>query len=138
VGPPCCRRASQLLSITSGIAGDDLSADRGYKDAIQVRETGSRRMTDAQIPERWRTTGSQIRSRLLFSCNSSESRGNIAFLHFLIPEPAKASLIKVDGRNPASRIGQRRPKLALVTRTVGLAASSVGFVLITYTTSKTA
>jgi hypothetical protein len=114
----------------------DLSAGRGYKDAIRVPETVSRRMTDAQIAERWRATGSQIRSRLLLSCNSSESRGNIAFLHFVIPDTTQRTGesfldIKVDGRNPASRIGQRRPKLALVTRTVGLAASSVGFVLIT-------
>ena len=29
----------------------DLSAGRGYKDAIQVRETVSRRMTEAQIAE---------------------------------------------------------------------------------------
>ena len=29
----------------------DLSAARGYKDAIQVRETVSRRMTEAQIAE---------------------------------------------------------------------------------------
>jgi len=29
----------------------DLSAARGYKDAVQVRETVSRRMTDAQIAE---------------------------------------------------------------------------------------
>jgi hypothetical protein len=93
-------------------------------------------MTDAQIAERWRATGSQIRSRLLFSCNSSESRGNIAFLHFVIPDTSQRTgenllNIKVDGRNPAPPIGQRRPKLALVTRTVGLATSSVGFVLIT-------
>ena len=97
----------------------------------------SRRTTDAQIAERWRATGSQIRSRLMFSCNSSESQGNIAFLHFVIPDTTQRTGesfldIKVDGRNPASRIGQRRPKLALVTRTVGLAASSVGFVLITW------
>ena len=89
----------------------------------------------AQIAERWRATGSQIRSRLLLSCNSSESLGNIAFLHFVIPDTTQRTGesfldIKVDGRNPASRIGigQRRRKLALVTRTVGLAASSVGFV----------
>jgi hypothetical protein len=113
----------------------DLSAGRGYKDTIQVPETVSRRMTDAQIAERWRATGSQIRSRLLLSCNSSESLGNIAFLHFVIPDTTQRTGesfldIKVDGRNPASRIGigQRRRKLALVTRTVGLAASSVGFV----------
>ena len=81
-------------------------------------------MTDAQIAERWRATESQIRSRLLFSCNSSESRGNIAFLHFVIPDTTQRTGesfldIRVDGRNPASRIGQPRPKLALVTRTVG-------------------
>jgi hypothetical protein len=87
----------------------------------------SRRTTDAQIAERWRATGSQIRSRLLFSCNSSESRGNIAFLHFVIPDTSQRTCegfldIKVDGRNPhratssETRIGHsdgRTPRLWL-------------------------
>jgi hypothetical protein len=87
-----------------------VGAELRHRDALQVRETGSRRMTDAQIAERWRATGSQIRSRLPLSCNSSESRGNIAFLHFVIPDTTQRtgeSFLDIKVASDQGRSGDR-------------------------------